>query len=100
MVSWLLPESVWLEKYCPPVFSTGEAAPQILYSVWGPSLQESHGSGGAWPEKGNKASKGLRGEPGAVKLRWNIRKNFTKRVVKHWNRLPREGAESAPLVVF
>lgn len=89
MASWLVSESVWSKKYYPPVISTGKVATQIMYSVLGPSLQESHGDGRAWPVKGNKANEGLRGALGAVKLRWDIRKNVTKRVVKHWKRLPK-----------
>ena len=43
-----------------PVLSTGEAAPWVLCSVLGSSLQEGHWGAGACPEKGNEAGEGSR----------------------------------------
>ena len=40
---------------CPPVLSTGEAAPPVLCPVLGPSLQERHWGPAACSKKGNKA---------------------------------------------
>ena len=37
-----------------------EAAPRVLCSVLGPSLQEKHGVAAAYPEKGKKAGEGSR----------------------------------------
>ena len=45
---------------CAPVLSTGEAAPRVLCSVLGPSLQEGHWVAGACPEKSNEAGEGSR----------------------------------------
>ena len=50
--------SVGSRNNCPPVLSTGEAAPQVLCPVLGPSLQERHRGPGARSEKGNKADEG------------------------------------------
>ena len=43
-----------------PVPGTGEAAPRILCSVLGPSLQEGYRVAGECPEKGNEAGEGPR----------------------------------------
>ena len=43
----------------PSVLATGKAAPQVLYSVLGSSLQERHRGPGVCSEKGSKAVKGL-----------------------------------------
>jgi len=45
---------------CAPVLGTGEAAPRVLCSVLGPSLQESHRGAGACPEKSSEAGVGSR----------------------------------------
>ena len=42
-----------------PVLVIGEASPQVLFSVWGTSVQKGHWGAGAGPKKGNKAYKGL-----------------------------------------
>ena len=47
------------EGDCPSALSPGEAAPQVLCSVLGPSLQERHRGPAACPEKGSKAVRGL-----------------------------------------
>ena len=44
---------------CSPVLSFSEAAPQILCSVWSPSILERYWGPGAFPEKVNEAVKGL-----------------------------------------
>jgi len=45
---------------CAPVLSTGEAAPGVLCSILGPSLQKRHLVAGPCPEKGNDAGEGSR----------------------------------------
>jgi len=44
---------------CLSALGAGEAAPQVLCSVMGPSLQERDQGPGACPEKGNEAVRGL-----------------------------------------
>jgi len=61
--SWLVSGIVWPARVggdCAPVLGTGEAAPGVLCSVLGPSLQDRHGVAGACPEKGNEAGAGSR----------------------------------------
>lgn len=53
---------VCMYKY-PPVLSTGEATPQVLCPVLGPSLQERDRGPGACSEKGSKALTGLEHRP-------------------------------------
>jgi len=48
------------EVIMPLILGTCEAAPGILCSVLGPSLQTGHGGAGACPEKSNKAGEGPR----------------------------------------
>ena len=45
---------------CAPLLGTGEAAPGVLCSVLGPSLQERHWGAGVCPNKGNEAGEGSR----------------------------------------
>ena len=47
------------QAFSAAVLSTGEAAPQVLCSVLGPSLQERHQGPGVGSEMGNDAVKGL-----------------------------------------
>ena len=60
---------------CSSVFSTGEAATQVLCSVLGPSLQERNQGPGTCPEKDNEAGEGYGAQvlwgaaEGAVKSR-------------------------------
>lgn len=37
---------------------------------------------------------------GQSQFRWDIGENFTERVIKHWDRLPREKVASVSLGVF
>ena len=57
--SWLVSAIVQsVGSDCPPVLSTGEVAPCILYPVLSPSLKEGHCGTGICPEKGSKAGEG------------------------------------------
>ena len=61
MASWLVSGIVWpagVGRWSCPCTHTGEAAPQVLCSLLGPSLQEGHWVAGVCPEKGNEAGEG------------------------------------------
>lgn len=65
MTSWLASEMVQSAGAGgdgASVLSSGEAAPRVLCSVLGPSLKEEHGSPGVFPEKDNRAVRGLEQE--------------------------------------
>ena len=60
VVVGVVPVSKWPGLQPWFVLGTDEAAPGVLCSVLGPSLQKGHPGAGACPEKGNEGGEGSR----------------------------------------